>query len=370
MSFRLAIRDFEIIEKCDLTVDGLVWVVGPNNNGKSSLIRALDACLYNRAGDDFVRDQQPFALVGVDLPDEEHFPATRILWKKPRGEGAVYTLDGATYNKVGRVALPDLLERGFQPLDTSRNSYKLLFWHQFDLFLVNDTPSAVFDVLSRILEDRELLPVHKQIKEDLSANKDEVKRLEALHEYVSGELVRVQGQIEGLRVFDDASPFERVRITNERLGDLRAMQYRLVEARQAYAIMVTGLSGIDHASGKTDGLQEGLETYLAKLRALDDAARGLRAAKATLAGVSLQKKTVEGVLPDLDVPGVQQRLVDLQGARDALMAAHARVEEVEKAHNLLVQEAQSVEQDWVVLADELGGVCPLCGGPLEEDVHV
>jgi DNA repair ATPase RecN len=368
MSFRLVVRDFEIIEKCDLTAQGLVWVVGPNNNGKSSLIRALDACLYNRSGDDFIRDQQPFALVGLDFPEERNFPATRIVWKKLRGEGASYLLDGETYNKIGRVALPDLLSRGFQTLDTQRSSYKLPFWHQFDLFLVNDTPSAVFDVLSRILEDRELLPVHKQIKEDLAATKDEIKRLEAQHEYVTSELQSTIDRMERLQRLDEALPIqERMGQTYEHLQRMDTVRRSLGQVRDALSTASLASGVVSECSRGIEPMRPQLETLMVRGQSLVDAQTSLVAARQRMSAVVTQRGVLEGVqVPDIDGSSLTQ-------LRDTIaVASRLRIARMNRAGaanevQAVQQELSGLESERTALYAELGGICPLCGHTLEDE---
>ena len=57
-SLAIRVKDFQIIQDVSLSIKGITLVVGSNNNGKSSLVRALYAAIYNRQGSNFIRDGQ------------------------------------------------------------------------------------------------------------------------------------------------------------------------------------------------------------------------------------------------------------------------------------------------------------------------
>lgn len=176
---KIGIRNFQIIEKLLLPLEGIVAITGPSNNGKTSVARAIEACLYNWSGDSFINDHSAEScVVGITFPESRHHPELELVWEKPRGSGATYRINGEVYNKTKGMPLKELLEMGFSFLETPRVKFKLNFWEQMGLFLVNESPSTTFDVLSRLLEDRKLLPILKKMKDDITTSQKDAVRLE------------------------------------------------------------------------------------------------------------------------------------------------------------------------------------------------
>lgn len=92
---RLAIRNHSRIADTEIEVRDHLVLVGPNDTGKSSLLRCLDlllgastAQLYNRiSGDDFADPVEPFIveadLTGLQASDKAHFPDEPDATTKP-----------------------------------------------------------------------------------------------------------------------------------------------------------------------------------------------------------------------------------------------------------------------------------------------
>lgn len=203
--FRLSVRDFQIVESADLEAEGVTCVVGPSNSGKTALYRAMDACLYNRAGDDFVREPGgEAARVLVEFADDDPLS---VAWKKPRGRGAEYRIDGGpVLSTVGRGPVDEVVSRGLEPFDTRRDSYRLNFWQQGTLFLVDEPETRVFDLVSELMVEKELVPVLAEMKADCT----ELKRsMAAAEKSLEGEEERcgeIEAELERLRSVDAEDP--------------------------------------------------------------------------------------------------------------------------------------------------------------------
>ena len=99
----LRVRDFQSLRDVSLDLGRLTVIIGATNSGKSAVVRALQAALFNWAGGEFVRRDAVEALVTLD---GETF---QLEWRKPRRGGAQYTLDGSVITRAGRYA-PVLVE--------------------------------------------------------------------------------------------------------------------------------------------------------------------------------------------------------------------------------------------------------------------
>lgn len=118
---KIHVQDFQSIGHASLDAQGLTVIVGPSDRGKSALIRAIEAAMFNRPGDQFVRVGQPWSYVLLDFfdrqdpdvvvptPDGTH----RIEWKKGKGVNK-FTVDGDDYSRVGTKAPKPLQDLGFK----------------------------------------------------------------------------------------------------------------------------------------------------------------------------------------------------------------------------------------------------------------
>ena len=87
-SFKTTIKDYQISKKANLEFrPGLTVIVGPSNNGKTSIFKALKANMYTVPGSTPIRVGQSSYAVGIQY--NEH---TVILQKS--NKDSVYLIDG------------------------------------------------------------------------------------------------------------------------------------------------------------------------------------------------------------------------------------------------------------------------------------
>ena len=104
---RVTVENFQSLAKAQIDVEGLTAVVGPSDRGKSALVRAIDGCLFNKGGEQFVREGASFTQVALDWPygnDQRH----EVVWTKGGGKNN-YQIDGELFDKVG-AKVPDALQ--------------------------------------------------------------------------------------------------------------------------------------------------------------------------------------------------------------------------------------------------------------------
>lgn len=99
---RITVENFQSLASAQIDVEGLTVIVGPSDRGKSALVRAIDGCLFNKGGDQFVREGASFAQVALELGNHS------VLWTKGGGKNN-YQIDGELFDKVGSKT-PDALQ--------------------------------------------------------------------------------------------------------------------------------------------------------------------------------------------------------------------------------------------------------------------
>lgn len=66
MNFKVSLKDFQIIKKANLEfIPGLNVIIGPSNNGKSSILKAIKSCIYTIPGSTSIRAGQNSYTVGL-----------------------------------------------------------------------------------------------------------------------------------------------------------------------------------------------------------------------------------------------------------------------------------------------------------------
>jgi energy-coupling factor transporter ATP-binding protein EcfA2 len=196
---KVHVRNFQSLHAVDLDVEGLTVIVGPSNRGKSALLRAIEAALFNAPGDEFVTTGQKTAEVHLgDVPTADG-RTLDVLWAKGGGKNA-YNIDGQSYAKVGTGAPPVLQEAGYRDVwvgdkDRKRGeSIRPQAANQFDgLFLLNRAGSFVADVLGLLSRQRTVALAQGRAASDLRSAKQVLGIRESDLQQVLSELAGFEG---------------------------------------------------------------------------------------------------------------------------------------------------------------------------------
>lgn len=174
---RVRVQQFQSIGDTTVEVDGLTVLVGPSHRGKSAFIRALDGLLFNRAGDQFVREGASRAVVEVTGLPTVQGNTLAVRWTKGRGAND-YEINGAAFTRVGQGAPAPLVEAGYRDVwigdkDRKKGAYlRPQVAGQFEpLFLLTQPGSFVSDVLSFISRHTVLLLAQGRCSADLRSVK-------------------------------------------------------------------------------------------------------------------------------------------------------------------------------------------------------
>lgn len=139
-TFKTTIKDYQIIKKASLEfTPGLNVIIGPSNNGKTSILKALKANMFTVPGAAPIRAGQSSYAVGIQF--NEH---TVVLQKSPKD--AVYLVDGEKYTKFG-VTTPEAVSKALniKELVLNGNKEQLNFWDQMTYpFLLDRSAVELF----------------------------------------------------------------------------------------------------------------------------------------------------------------------------------------------------------------------------------
>jgi len=188
--FKLSIENFRKIRKASIEVEGLVWITGPNDQGKSCLLKSLPALMENKSGNSFITYGEKETSITLDYPGDK-----LLTWIKPQKGSGSYTIGDKVLTKTGSTTPPEISDLGFRVITIKDTKYNLHFWPQAKYFLVQDKPSYIFLMVSRLLKHKNFIPMLKQMKlhyRDMSTQETELsgqfKLLEKKKQDIATEL--------------------------------------------------------------------------------------------------------------------------------------------------------------------------------------
>ena len=164
MSMDVQIKNFQKVKNAELNfIPGLNVILGPSNNGKSSILKGIKALLYTTPGTSFIRQGQTSYVVGMK------YNGHIVLLQKGIKE-SIYMVDGEKYTKFGTTT-PEAVIKATNIKELEFNGQKegLNFWDQMDYpFLLDKTAVELFrfiidsgdndkvsNVLKRMVSDRQ-----------------------------------------------------------------------------------------------------------------------------------------------------------------------------------------------------------------------
>jgi hypothetical protein len=347
---------------------GVNALIGPNNRGKSTFIRALRAVFYGEVRDSLVRAGAKAAVVEIGVAGGRTLRFSRRprrtpvnIWSLHEPDGSVAEDQGLRYESGGR-AVPDWVERLFRM--TKVEDLDVQIAHQkFPVFLLGETPSRRSAVLSIGQEA-------SYIRDMVGLHKERCSRDIALVRTGERELIELTRDLEALKEIEplkerlgaaDAQA-NAIRVAADRLAALEDHARRLAAARtcsSAAAARLRVTAGLPDPAVLTR-----LHDQLERGRAHDELAEKLRRTTAALA-LARARDALLADLPDsVPVPesttAAEETLGRLRSVGEQAAAMRHRLTGLDQRMN-------TVRADLARLMDETGGRCPTCGSPVDSD---
>jgi DNA repair ATPase RecN len=147
---KLRVRNFQTAKDTSLEVKGFTVVIGKSNTGKTSVLRAVEASLFNDSITGCVRYGEKDAAVTLEMD------GLKYTWEKGETKNAytVETPEGKKeYSRVG-FQRPDQLEKaGFKEFRIDGEQYpirpQIAEWHS-PIFLLNKTGKVVTELMASV----------------------------------------------------------------------------------------------------------------------------------------------------------------------------------------------------------------------------
>ena len=190
LSLLVKIRGFQSIKNpIEIVVDGYCTIEGESNLGKSAVIRAIHAALSNRAGTEFItEDEQACEVILESL-------GHKIKWYKDH-KATRYEVDGVKINKPGRGTVPDDVRTAglyaIKTLDKELHWPQIHFQWEQPFIIGSYTDTLAAELLGASQDTVKIGRAIKLVNVDVSKGKAKVDILEKQHQ----ELVTIVDKME------------------------------------------------------------------------------------------------------------------------------------------------------------------------------
>ena len=235
MPFTIRVRNFQSVKDATLNIRGLTVITGPNNSGKSALMRAIRGVFTNAPAGSFVRHGEGSLTVDLTFEDGQ-----TVTWEKgsekPDGKGKAinrYTVNGKVLDGVGRGVPPEVEALGVREISGG-------LWpqiaKQFDgtLFLVDKPGSVVAEALSDVERVGKLSDALRASESDRRAIASEIKVRRADEARLQARLAQFDGLspvLDGIEALD----LKSLQAQANFLATLKQLAAKLRAARQDLA---------------------------------------------------------------------------------------------------------------------------------------
>lgn len=174
---KICIRNFQAIEHVEFECDGFTTIHGQSEIGKSSILRAINHCITNRLGNDYIRHGERDCYVSINFIDKSF----RIEWFK-NPEKSYYVINGDYDNPFENLngAIPQpVIDFGLGVFKTEATGVKYhpqLCSDQFNtVFFLFEPAPVKAEILSEVSNITNVVGARKLASKDLKTAKTLLK---------------------------------------------------------------------------------------------------------------------------------------------------------------------------------------------------
>lgn len=392
----VSIKDFQIIEKATLTFNkGLNCIIGPSNNGKSAIFRAIMSLLYNEPGTNRIREGCSSYAVGLQMN------GNTVLFQKGTKE-SIYKINGTIYQKPGRVQLEEVAEAtGIKELNLNGRNEQLNFWYQMEKpFLLDRSETDLFRFIVDSGKDNRTTLALKDMVSDRQTKNAEVIQLEGRIAQLEDDLKTYEEQLATSeykisvcnRIIELGPKIKQLDLMEKLCNDLESINKELKETESKLEIYNRILGNLNSKMGMLEELtaktevyrtilnnittyKEDLDKHTNKLEKLNDYLKldygknierviNMNMLLSSLGSINFQ---IEGIDNKLSVfnkySEVNKDNIDRVINMNLLIS---KFEVMKNSYNNIETEIEANKKDLDLVKEALGQfkICPLCNRPL------
>lgn len=379
-------------------------LIGPNDRGKSSLVRALAAALYGDGRESLIRHGESSCTVEIDIENGRRLTYTRHrrrnplnMWTLTEADGSTVEEDGVRYETGGRN-VPDWIggKLGVAPVDDLRIHVSN---QKTPIFLLDQPPAKRASVLSvgqetshlkemiviqreRVLRDQQTIRDGEREVTSLSERLSSLGATECvapLIEKAAEILERIHARADGAIAVETAvAAIERMQAAIEadrrRLAVLDVLPSsadrdallhslaRSVQAETAAEAIATLSHSLDMARARSDIL--GRLPDPPQLASGDAPAALVEAIEAGRSQRDVLTASLDVLRTLPDSPPALRGSEDVTAVGKEISQGRTAAEAFRLKLTELDTEIAAVEGEMAVMLDSMGNLCPTCGQPV------
>ena len=392
-SVNLSVKDFQIVKNANLSfLPGLNCIIGQSNNGKSALMRAAKACIYNTPGTTNVRLGCNNFAVGLQMNGH-----TVILQK---GTNSIYKVDNEVYGKIGRTQLDEVAKAtGIKELQINGSNEDINFWDQMEKpFLLDRSETELFRFIVDSGKDNNVTTALKSITQDRQQITKDITLTEGKIRAIEDNIARQEEELKDSdkklevynRVIELGPKIKRVQdltnLKNKSLLDAQNLSAALTTRGTIDAILskvetklevikqssrkLELLSNLQTKIGSTQSSIDSLQETLNKISHLEVPDLNEKLNKYKLLSELISKsRSTSNLISELsskqfptlseDFGQKAQKYTNLGTIISNIMYKQEQIKSLEDTKKQVEEELKKVNKE----IDEVG-ICPTCGQPI------
>lgn len=353
MPVQVRIKNFQSIKSSTIDIDGLTVVTGPNNSGKTALMRAIRGVFQNTPGTSFVRHGATKSSVELSFSD-----GRSVRWEKGPKMKPTYYIDGSTKAiHPGRGVPEQLREFGVESIKAGDQQVWPQVASQFtgQVFLLDQPGSVLAEAVANVDRVGKLNTALKLSEKDGRTTTGELKIRRADRDKHEDDLARYDGLDDALTSVAKAEERQReARLVHKAVSDLKEQEQHLSEWRQAVS-QLEGVGAVDLPEEQGPAGQFHEELLL--LKALSNSLDQSQAVVEKLGG------TESLSLDEADLQEAER----LDQALELVLGLHSKrsgaLDNVQSQAEDLAHQEKRLAEAQLEVEELLGdlGECPVCG---------
>jgi DNA repair exonuclease SbcCD ATPase subunit len=359
---KVKIKDYQVIKDIDLDFDkGLTAIVGTSNNGKSSILRAIEGAIFNKGGASFINYDADYTEVQVG----------DIIWHKDRDSGkSFYNIGGVILNKIGQQQIDEVADHlNMKEVLIGNEKVRLNFWKQMDYpFLVGKTPFQLFEFISKSKEQElvnqlkdEEYTKSKKLKEDISKvtttidikKKDIINKTETMRALEKYNEIDVKGIEDNVKEYNFIiSSFEFSDVVEKEINDLNESKSSLDKVINNLDIV---LNSVSNKVKRLENIESLLESH-------KDIENSLGDLKIKISDIDFSKFEESSKKLNILITQIQEK----QSSYNRIKAQEEYINKLSVDISNTKDNLEKTNKELNLAEEELGkfDICPLCGSQI------
>lgn len=351
MPVTVRVRNYQSIRDATFEIEGFTALTGPNNSGKTALLRAIRAAVQNSGGSAFVRHGASKAVVDIDFGD------ATLHWEKGAKVKPGYKVNGGKLIHPGRAIPDEVRDLGVQPIMAGGREVWPQVAPQFtgQVFLLDQPGSVLAEAVADVDRVGKLNQALRLAESDRRSAGAELR-------VRRGDKTTIEEQLES---FEGLDPVLVLVAEVEEKGQEVGRLQRGIEGLRGLSRRIEGARGTVEALSNLEQVDVPHTADLRALRSQRSDLNALKQLRLRWEAAREQEARLSGLTaPDTDATRVTRIFTVLNtmtNLRRRLVSAAEEVANLENRVEAKRQEARLAQENVQAILVELGQ-CPTCGG--------